>query len=66
MFAYIQAIKEMIEDDELAIMKAITTAKDISMFCKKECPMGECYAEDKDPLKCWMIQRKFGLIKIKE
>jgi len=55
----------LIENDDLAMMKAIGTAKDIRLFCEKECPVRSCYAKDNDPLKCWMIQREFGLIKIK-
>jgi len=52
----------MLEDKDLAMMKAIGTTKDIRTFCEKECPVSSCYAKDHNPLKCWMIQREFDLL----
>lgn len=52
----------MLEDEELRMMQALGASKDIRTYCEKECPVRGCYAKNKDPLKCWIIQREFGLL----
>ena len=51
----------MIDDVELRMMQCIAQSQDVKNFCKSECPFGDCYSEDKNPLKCWLIQRVFDL-----
>lgn len=51
----------MIDDVELRMMRCVAQSWDIKEFCKSECMFCECFSEDKDPLKCWLIQRVFDL-----
>ena len=51
----------MLTDEQIKDMELLGLITDIRLFCEFECPFDECKAPDKDPLKCWMIQKKFNL-----